>query len=168
MKQKCTYKTTIWALLLFLTIGVFAQEYDLVILNGRVMDLETMHDAVHNVGEKDGMLKIITKDKIEDKESIHATGSVVAAGFIDSYGHSMDLFAAKMGLPDGLIAGIPYVIIGGNIVVKDSKIQDVFVAQTIRYPREEVGGFVSATQKNWLKEHSIDFCPPQHKSNAEH
>ena len=34
----------------------FAQGYDLVILNGRVMDPETNFDMVRNVGVKDGKI----------------------------------------------------------------------------------------------------------------
>jgi N-acyl-D-aspartate/D-glutamate deacylase len=41
-----------------------AQDYDLVILNGRVMDPETRYDAVANVGVKDGRIAVITKDAI--------------------------------------------------------------------------------------------------------
>ncbi len=35
-----------------LAFSAFAQDYDLVIVNGRVMDPETMFDAVANVGIK--------------------------------------------------------------------------------------------------------------------
>ena len=38
--------------------------YDLVILNGRVMDPETMLDAKLNVGIKDGRIAIITANDI--------------------------------------------------------------------------------------------------------
>jgi hypothetical protein len=40
--------------LLAAAIPAAAQDYDLVILNGRVMDPETRYDAVANVGVKDG------------------------------------------------------------------------------------------------------------------
>jgi N-acyl-D-aspartate/D-glutamate deacylase len=35
-----------------------AQDYDLVILNGRVMDPETMYDSVANVGVTDGRIAV--------------------------------------------------------------------------------------------------------------
>ena len=38
----------------FAAVPVQAQDYDLVILNGRIMDPETRYDAVANVGVKDG------------------------------------------------------------------------------------------------------------------
>ena len=64
-----------------------AADYDLVINNGRVMDPETMYDAVANVGVKDGKIAVITKDKITGKETIDAKGLVVAPGFIDGHQH---------------------------------------------------------------------------------
>ena len=36
-------------------------EFDLVILNGRVMDPETNFDGIRNVGVKDGKIAIITE-----------------------------------------------------------------------------------------------------------
>ena len=55
-----------------------AQDYDLVILNGRVMDPETMYDDVANVGIQDGRIAVITKDAISGKETIDATGLVLS------------------------------------------------------------------------------------------
>jgi N-acyl-D-glutamate deacylase len=72
-------------LALALAMPVMAADYDLVILNGRVMDPETNYDAVSNVGIKDGRIAVITKDKISGKETIDATGHVVAPGFIDTH-----------------------------------------------------------------------------------
>jgi len=41
---------------LMLAAPAMAADYDLVILNGRVMDPETMLDATLNVGVKDGKI----------------------------------------------------------------------------------------------------------------
>ena len=71
------------ALSLMLVMPAMAADYDLVINNGRVMDPETMYDAVANVGIKDGKIAVITKDTITGKETIDAKGLVVAPGFID-------------------------------------------------------------------------------------
>ncbi len=48
------------ALNLMVVMAAVAADYDLVINNGRVMDPETMLDAVLNVGVKDGRIAIIT------------------------------------------------------------------------------------------------------------
>ncbi len=79
-------------------------DYDLVILNGRVMDPETNFDAVRNVGVKDGKIVTITEDAIAGNESIDATDHVVAPGFIDPHVHGIELsgFTSKVMLRDGV------------------------------------------------------------------
>ena len=89
------------ALSLMVVMPSAAADYDLVILNGRVMDPETMYDGVANVGIKNGSIATITRDKIEGKESIDATGHVVAPGFIDTHWHSDRPWTNKLALRDG-------------------------------------------------------------------
>ena len=80
-----------------------AQHYDLVVLNGRVIDPETMLDDVLNVGVKDGKITAITKDNIQGKETIDATGHVVSPGFIDTHNHIVPTqFGQKLCLRDGV------------------------------------------------------------------
>ena len=76
-------------------------EFDIVILNGRVMDPETKFDAVRNVGIKDGTIKSITENKIKGKETIDATGHVVAPGFIDAHQHCIDPYIYRLMVRDG-------------------------------------------------------------------
>ena len=81
----------------------FAQDYDVVILNGRVMDPETYFDAVRNVGIKDGKIATITREKMSGKQTIDATGHVVAPGFIDTHHHGAgNLWGVKASLRDGV------------------------------------------------------------------
>jgi len=79
-----------------------AKDYDLVILNGRVMDPETSYDAVANVGIKDGRIAVITEKSISGEESIDATGHVVAPGFIDTHNHWQRTMGYKIALRDGV------------------------------------------------------------------
>lgn len=62
-------RATLTDLLAILLVGCSANgqdSYDLVILNGRVMDPETELDAVHNVGIKDERIAVITEEAIDD------------------------------------------------------------------------------------------------------
>ena len=102
-------------LLRFLTTTTFiaslattavSQDFDMVILNGRVMDPETMLDAVLNVGINDGTIEIITSDEIAGTETIDATGHVVAPGFIDFHFHALDGLSLKLAALDGVTTGM--------------------------------------------------------------
>ena len=106
MKQKLKLSTIIAAAALIcgLMTGAHiavAQDYDVVILNGRVMDPETMYDDVANVGIQDGRIAVITKDAISGKETIDATGLVVAPGFIDGHQHCIEPYQYRLMLRDG-------------------------------------------------------------------
>jgi N-acyl-D-glutamate deacylase len=79
-----------------------ATDYDLVILNGRVMDPETRYDATTNVGIKDGRIAAITNKKIQGKETIDATGLVVAPGFIDIHAHGQNIGDYRMQAMQGV------------------------------------------------------------------
>ncbi|MCY9865201.1 amidohydrolase family protein [Vibrio coralliirubri] len=78
-------KRTALAMLVAMSPSVFA--YDLVIMNGRVMDPETGYDQVANVAVEDGKIVAITGDAIEGDKMIDAEGLVVAPGFIDTHSH---------------------------------------------------------------------------------
>ena len=91
------------ALLLPLAHG---QDYDLVILNGRVMDPETKFDKVSNVGIKGGKIVTITTEKITGKDTLDAKGLVVAPGFIDTHTHSSNKYSIKMSMMDGVTTGL--------------------------------------------------------------
>ena len=56
----------------------FAQDYDLVITGGRVMDPETLFDDIANVGIKDGRIAAISQDALTGAETVDATGQIVA------------------------------------------------------------------------------------------
>jgi len=85
-----------------MAFSAFAQDYDLVILNGRVMDPETKLDALRNVGIKNGRIQVVTDTKIKGAKTIDARGHVVAPGFIDFHWHGQDPFSIKVGLRAGV------------------------------------------------------------------
>ena len=92
--------------LIAFAIPALAQDYDLVINNGRVMDPETMFDDIANVGITKGRIVAISKQPLSGTETIDATGHVVSPGFIDTHYHAMDVFASKMALRDGVTTGM--------------------------------------------------------------
>ncbi len=71
--------------------------YDIVIVNGRVMDPESGLDAVRNVGIREGKIREISGSALKGRQTIDAKGLVVAPGFIDLHQHGQDAenYAAK-------------------------------------------------------------------------
>ena len=100
---------------LMMVLPAVAADYDVVISNGRVMDPETNFDGVRNVGIKDGKIVIITTDAISGKETIDASGHVVAPGFIEGHQHATDQFSRKVNLRDGLTTQMDFEAGAGDI-----------------------------------------------------
>jgi hypothetical protein len=62
MNRRAVFQSAFTALILIFATAVPAQEtYDVLILNGRVMDPETNFDAIRNVGIKDGRIALISE-----------------------------------------------------------------------------------------------------------
>src|SRR5437016_1632165 len=91
---------------LFISVGLAAQEYDLVIKNGRVLDPETGLDAVRNVGVAGGKIARVSVDRIKGKKVINAQGLVVAPGFIDLHQHGQDLSSERVKALDGVTTAL--------------------------------------------------------------
>jgi dihydroorotase len=72
--------------------SVSAQDnlYDVVIVNGRVMDPESGLDAVRNVGISEGKIREISSAALKGRQTIDAKGLVVAPGFIDLHEHGQE------------------------------------------------------------------------------
>jgi N-acyl-D-aspartate/D-glutamate deacylase len=64
-----------------------AQQYDVVIAHGRVMDPESGLDAVRDVGIRGGKIAAVSQDSLQGKSVVDARGLVVTAGFIDLHQH---------------------------------------------------------------------------------
>jgi N-acyl-D-aspartate/D-glutamate deacylase len=78
--------------------ALLSAEYDLAILNGRVIDPETELDAVKNIGITDGRIAAVTESAIAGKQNLDAAGLIVAPGFIDlhHHGHSDESYALQV------------------------------------------------------------------------
>lgn len=84
-----------------------ADGYDLVILNGRVMDPESGLDAQRNVGIKDGKIAAISELRLTGTETIDASGHVVSPGFIDGHVHVVEMpLGQRLILRDGVTTSL--------------------------------------------------------------
>jgi len=92
--------------LTFATTLATAQQYDLVLEGGRVLDPETHLDAIRNVGIRDGKIARITDAPLSGRRVIHATGLVVAPGFIDLHQHGQDLASQRVKAFDGVTTAL--------------------------------------------------------------
>src|SRR5699024_4482193 len=93
-------------LLLILPLGPAEAQgtasYDLVIVNGKVIDPESGLDAVRNIGIDDGKVVALSKDELNGKKQIDATNLVVAPGFIDIHSHAINVPSMWMQAFDGV------------------------------------------------------------------
>ena len=83
-----------------------AQQYDLVLEGGRVMDPETGLDAMRSVGIRDGKILSISSDPLSGHRVIHAAGLVVAPGFIDLHQHGQELESQRVKALDGVTTAL--------------------------------------------------------------
>lgn len=91
---------------LFCSSLLAAQQFDLVLEGGRVMDPETGLDAIRNVGIQDGRIAKISTEPLHGKRVIHTAGLVVAPGFIDLHQHGQDLKSQRVKAFDGVTAAL--------------------------------------------------------------
>ena len=86
--------------------SLLAQDYDVVIQNGRVIDPETGLDAIRNVGVKDGRIAAISEFALKGRVEIDATGGVVSPGFIDLHAHGQFLGDYRMQVMQGVTTAL--------------------------------------------------------------
>lgn len=78
------------ALVLVHSVSAGTGDYDLVILNGKVMDPESGLNAVRSVGIRGGKIAAISESPLTGRQAIDAKGLVVAPGFIDLHQHGQE------------------------------------------------------------------------------
>jgi N-acyl-D-aspartate/D-glutamate deacylase len=83
-----------------------AQQYDLVLEGGRVMDPETGLEAVRNVGIRDGKIVRVSSEALSGRRVLHASGLVVAPGFIDLHQHGQDMESQRVKALDGVTTAL--------------------------------------------------------------
>src|SRR6185295_14266666 len=73
--------------LIFFVLPLFAQTYDIVIANGRVLDPAGNLDAVRHIGIRGGKIAAVSAAPLAADNTVDAKGLVVAPGFIDLHSH---------------------------------------------------------------------------------
>jgi N-acyl-D-aspartate/D-glutamate deacylase len=89
--------------------------YDLVILNGRVIDPESKTDAIRNLGISNGVIRAITSDKLQGRTVIDARGLIVAPGFIDLHQHGQDEENYRFKAMDGVTTALELEVGTGDV-----------------------------------------------------
>src|SRR5688572_26824359 len=89
--------------------------YDVVILNGRVIDPESRLDAVRNIGISGATIKAITSDQLNGRTMIDAKGLVVAPGFIDLHQHGQDEENYRYKVMDGVTTALELEVGTGDV-----------------------------------------------------
>ncbi|MGC9945781.1 MAG: amidohydrolase family protein [Bryobacteraceae bacterium] len=95
-----------WLFFFLLLTPLSAQQYDLVIRNGRVMDPESGLDAVRQLGISGGKIEAVSAKPLEGRAAIDAAGLVVAPGFIDLHSHGQDAENYRYKAMDGVTTAL--------------------------------------------------------------
>ncbi|SPE38731.1 Dihydroorotase [Candidatus Sulfopaludibacter sp. SbA3] len=94
------------ALLALAAMPLMAQQYDIVLANGRVMDPASNLDAVRFVGITGGKIAAISATPLAGRQVVDVKGLVVAPGFIDLHQHRINpenyAFKARDGVTTAL------------------------------------------------------------------
>jgi dihydroorotase len=92
----------------FYSVGIAQSniEYDIVLLDGRVIDPETKLDSIKNVGIIKNKIAAISSETLKGKQVINVKGLVVAPGFIDLHVHGRSNQEQEYQLHDGLTTAL--------------------------------------------------------------
>lgn len=111
MKLKHHFSKIALGLFLALQVSIICtaqsnQEYDIVLIGGRVIDPETHLDAIKNVGILNNRIAQISSELLKGKETINVAGLVVAPGFIDLHIHGRTNQEQEYQLHDGITTAL--------------------------------------------------------------
>jgi len=100
-------KRAIWALVsVFLAWTASAEQFDLVLRGGRVIDPETGLDATRDVGIRGYRIASISAVSLDGTRVIDVRGFVVAPGFIDLHQHQQDNESYRLKALDGVTTAL--------------------------------------------------------------
>ncbi|WP_417438473.1 amidohydrolase family protein [Idiomarina sp.] len=82
------------------------EEYDIVLLGGRVIDPETGLDDIRNIGINDSKIAIVTAESITGEQKVNAKGLVISPGFIDMHAHGQTILSGRVQAFDGVTTAL--------------------------------------------------------------
>ncbi len=92
-----------------------AQDFDLVLVKGRVVDPESGLDAVRSVGISGGKIAAVSEGLLSGRRVIDAAGLVVAPGFIDLHEHGQTEEAYRYQAADGVTTSFELEVGTGDV-----------------------------------------------------
>jgi N-acyl-D-aspartate/D-glutamate deacylase len=105
-RPRWAFATLVVNFFLLLAPALAQNNYDVVIANGRVMDPETGLDAIRHVGIRGQSIVAISKEPLQGRTAIDASGLVVAPGFIDLHAHGQSARANDFQAMDGVTTAL--------------------------------------------------------------
>ena len=82
------------------------QRYQIVLLNGRIIDPESGTDFIGNLGIDNGVIKYLGKDSIKGDKELNISGLVISPGFIDLHSHGQDRENYFLQASDGVTSAL--------------------------------------------------------------
>lgn len=92
-----------------------AQDYDLVIQGGRVIDPQSGLDAIRHLGIRGGKVGALSQRPLTGRRVLDAAGLVVSPGFIDLHWHGTKARSAQAQAQDGVTAQLELELGTGDI-----------------------------------------------------
>lgn len=83
-----------------------ADQHDLALVGGRVIDPETGLDGIRNVGIVGERILTVTTDEIAAGRTVDARGLVVAPGWIDLHSHAQTVAGGRLQARDGVTTAL--------------------------------------------------------------
>ncbi len=100
------FRTLIVAIVSFLSTATLADQYDIAIVNGRVIDPQSGTDAVLNVGIRGSEIVAVEAGPMAATRTIDAKGKVVSPGFIDMHAHGQNILSNRVQALDGVTTAL--------------------------------------------------------------